>query len=353
MIQKILNKLQNGAPLTPDEIVHLLTRRDRGSLARIFSAARKTREKYFGPKIFSYGFIYFSTYCRNDCAFCYCRRSNPLPRRYRKSAAEILLHAASLERSGVNLIDLTMGEDPFYIARPERLAKLVRAVKKETGLPVMMSPGVVGGEGLEAVAAAGADWLALYQETHNRPLFAKRRLGQDFDARMALKRRARELGLLVEEGVMTGIGETAADRARSFAAMRELGARQVRSMRFVPQAGTPMAGEAAGGAAAELLDIAVLRLLFPDRLIPASLDVDGLTGLAARLRAGANVITSLIPPAAGLMGVSRPEKDIRSGRRTLAAAKPVLEKSGLRAATQREYQDFLDRARAGRKAAAG
>lgn len=48
-----------------------------------------------------------------------------------------------------------------------------------------------------------------------------------------------------------------------------------------------------------------MRLLFPDKLIPASLDVDGISGLELRLMAGANVVTSIIPPNEGLAGVAQ------------------------------------------------
>ncbi|MDR0223299.1 MAG: methylornithine synthase PylB [Oscillospiraceae bacterium] len=349
MTRKILEKLRNGAP-SNEEIVYLLTSGDR---ELIFAAARETRQKHFGNKVFSYGFVYFSTHCRNDCAFCCCRRSNRALERYRKSDSEIVEHAVNLEKSGVNLIDLTMGEDEFYTEQPARLAAIIREVKNTTGLSVMVSPGVISRRALEMAAESGADWLALYQETHNRELFKKRRVRQNFDERMNLKRHAASLGILVEEGIMAGIGESPADHAVSFGEMRRLNAFQIRSMRFVPQEGTPMAEFSSefslGNTETELLDIAVMRLLFPDRLIPASLDVEGLEGLKARLNAGANVITSLIPPDAGLMGVSQREKDIRSGCRTLRAATPILEELGLRAAANAEYSAFLAAAKAGVK----
>ncbi len=85
--------------------------------------------------------------------------------------------------------------------------------------------------------------------------------------------------------------------------MREIGADQVRVMTFVPQEGTPMAGRAAPDSTREMVVIAVLRLAFPDRLIPASLDVGGLAGLKMRLDAGANVVTSLAVPG-GAFSVS-------------------------------------------------
>jgi methylornithine synthase len=95
------------------DIVSLLSVTDEESQNTLFEAARHVRRHLIGDKIFMAGFVYFSTYCRNDCIFCYFRRSHKLVR-YRKSHAEILDISTSLARSGVHLIDLTMGEDPQY-----------------------------------------------------------------------------------------------------------------------------------------------------------------------------------------------------------------------------------------------
>ena len=80
-----------------------------------------------------------------------------------------------------------------------------------------------------------------------------------------------------------------------------------------------------------------MRLALPDRLIPASLDVDGLSGLKQRLDAGANVITSLVPPGQGLAGVAQSSLDIEEGNRTAGSARRILEENELRAATLEEY----------------
>ena len=79
----------------------------------------------------------------------------------------------------------------------------------------------------------------------------------------------------------------------------------------------------------EMLTIAVLRLKYPDRLIPATLDVAGLNGLQNRLAAGANVVTSLVPPGFGLAGVARKSLDIDDARRTVDGILPELGKLGL------------------------
>ncbi len=236
-----------------------------------------------------------------------------------------------------------MGEDPAILDEPGHAAllDLVRAVVRETGAPVMVSPGVLPEASLRELKAAGADWYALYQETHTTELYERLRVGQPFSARTAARSAARRAGLLVEDGLLTGIGDTAADRARSIVAMREAGWEQVRVMTFVPQAGTPLADVLPAGDADELLTIAAMRLAMPDRLIPASLDVDGIAGLERRLQAGANVVTSIVPPTVGLAGVSQAELDIDEGYRTVHGVLPHLERLGLRPAGVTEYRERM------------
>jgi methylornithine synthase len=209
----------------------------------------------------------------------------------------------------------------------------------------MMSPGVLSNRRLEQLRAAGADWYACYQETHNPELFARLRPGQSYEGRMAAKHHARRMGLLIEEGILRGVGETHRDVAVSLAAMGRMNARQVRAMTFVPRSGTPMAHYPAADASEELITIAVMRLAFPDRLIPASLDVNGRAGLEDRLRAGANVVTSMIPPKEGLTGVANRALDIDAARRTPHGIRPILERNGLKAAAASDYGDWLTRYR--------
>jgi methylornithine synthase len=310
----------------------------------LFRVACDLRRQHFGNRIFLYGFLYLSTYCRNDCRFCFYRRSNTLCRRYRKSREEVLDSSGRLASSGVHLLDLTLSEDPLLYGREgfDSLVRLTAEVRRTTGLPLMVSPGVAPEAVLGELGRAGADWYACYQETHSRPLFRRLRPAQSYARRLRAKRAARKLGLLLEEGMLCGVGERPRDLARSIRAMAALGAEQVRAMSFVPHEGIPLASQYTGDRERELTTIAVLRLAFPDRLIPASLDVDGLDGLERRLKAGANVVTSLIPPGQGLAGVAQSALDIEEGRRTPAEVQEVLERCGLEPASQAEYAAWLE-----------
>ncbi len=346
-LDDILTRAVNGAGLERDDVLYLLDLETAGEIEKLFSAARQVRTANFADQVYLYGFIYFSTYCRNDCTFCYYRRSNQNSERYRKTGAEIIETAHKLAQSGLHLLDLTMGEDPYYQKNGnfDQLLEITAQVKADTGLPVMISPGVVPQDILGEFKKIGVDWYACYQETHNRRLYEELRLDQSYDERLSLKNLAHQHGLLTEEGLLAGIGETNEDLYNSFQVMDEISADQVRVMSFVPQKGTPLEKHKVLPHRRELIIIAVMRLLFPDRLIPASLDVEGLSGLELRLNAGANVITSLIPPDEGLQGVSQSTLDIDEGGRTVDGITPVLEACNLCPASLQNYRSWLEKAK--------
>ena len=327
--------------LTKDEILLILNLPKGPKADIIFEEARKARARYVGDRIFAYGFVYFTTWCRNDCNFCYFRKSNDIGR-YRKTTEQIVDISVQLAESGANLIDLTMGEDPLYHANGfEQLSTVIRQIKEKTGLPVMISPGVLSHELIDRFAAEGADWYALYQETHNRDLFARLRVDQSYDERMDAKCYARDKGMLIEEGLLAGCGETIEDLADSILEMGRIGARQVRVMSFIPQQGSPMEHFETPDRQLELNVIAAMRLAYPWALIPASLDVDGIDGLEDRINAGSSVVTSIIPPHSGFVGVAHETMDVDEGGRTVEEAREILQNMGLTLATAEEYKKYI------------
>lgn len=71
----------------------------------------------------------------------------------------------------------------------------------------MISAGVVPEKILREFKESGVDWYATYQETHNQDLYRKLRLGQSYNERMERKKLARTMGFLIEEGLLTGVGD--------------------------------------------------------------------------------------------------------------------------------------------------
>lgn len=344
-VLEILGKALDGEEITPEELAYLAKSRGINENLALFYVARRVCERFFGRKVFLYGFVYFSTYCRNACTFCFYRRANINAPRYRKSLSEILDAVGELVKSGVHLVDLTMGEDPLIHGGDgyDYLLSICREVKKTFDIPLMVSPGVLPRSALAGLSQAGADWYALYQESYNRNLFSKLRPGQDFDQRVIAKLNALREGLLVEDGILLGVGETVQDVINAIFEMKGLGAQQVRVMGFVPQRGTPMENLPPPPILDEMRAIALMRLVHQDRIIPASYDIDGLKGLELRLMAGANAVTSLIPPAKGLAGVAQASLDVDRGLRTVEGVKPYLERLGLEPSDKQTYYKWVER----------
>ena len=343
MIADTIAKAERTGNLSVDEIFELMSASDKADLEELYAAARRVRDKEFGKKIFTYGFVYFSTYCKNNCTFCYYRTSNSGIDRYRKTKEEVVELSASLQDAGINLSDLTMGEDPqMYANGYEKLLDLISAVHDDVGINIMASPGALPHEMFAKVRDAGADWYACYQETYNRELFESLRLNQSFDDRRNQKTWAMEAGLLAEDGMMIGLGETVRDRAETISTMSSLGCGQVRAMTFVPQVGTPMQDFTPYDSTEELKAIAIMRLLNQDKLIPCSLDVEGVAGLKKRINAGANVVTSIVPPSKHLAGVAQHELDIENGNRSVEHVFELLEDMGHHHASSAEYRAYLD-----------
>ena len=59
----------------------------------------------------------------------------------------------------------------------DRLIDPVDPIRKATGLPIMVSPGVIPENILGRLSEAGASWDACYQETHHHRLFNRLRPG--------------------------------------------------------------------------------------------------------------------------------------------------------------------------------
>ncbi len=309
--------------------------------ADLFLKARQIRQESTGNKIFAYGFIYLSTYCRNACTFCLYSHKNKELERYRKSLDEILEIAKTLADEGVHLLDLTLGEDPYYIEGSgfDYFLEIIHKVKSETKLPIMVSPGVLKDECFPLLKEAGADWYALYQENHSREEFMRLREGQDFDLRQNARLAAAKAGLLVEDGLLTGAGENVQSLAYSILSFQNSILHQSRIMTYVGHESTIPEHKLAINT--ELRAISLLRLTNPQHLIPASLDIDGINGLKSRLNAGANLITSIVPAGFGLNGVASAKKDIENEQRSIKAVKRHLDELGLELASVEDYKNWI------------
>jgi methylornithine synthase len=339
-LENFAEGILNGLKLSDDNLRELVSINEKEELEKLYYVSRKIRDHFFGNKVFLYSFVYFSTYCKNKCAFCYYRKPNDIGR-YRLGVQEVRSICQVLKGESIHMVDLTMGEDPYFHDRPDRFIDIVKTVKSELGLPIMISPGVMDNEILRELHDNGANFLALYQETHDRNLYRKLRIGQSFEDRVNTRKFAKSIGYCVEDGILTGFGEDTESTIRSLRGMEENYPDMVRVMTFVPQEGTPFEGVTQKSNISELKILAIMRLMFPDRLIPASLDLEGIDGMVQRLNAGANVVTSIIPSNSSLEGVVNYDRYLKERDRDPKSVVRRLMDMGMEPATQSDFNRIV------------
>ncbi|MGV8077405.1 MAG: methylornithine synthase PylB [Methanosarcina sp.] len=333
-------KIIEGFQLSDDDLRALLSLESEEDLEKLYYAAQKVRNHYFGNRVFLNCFIYFSTHCKNQCAFCYYNCKNEI-NRYRLTREEIHETCKALKGAGFHMIDLTMGEDPYYYEDPDRFIELVQIVKEELGLPIMISPGVMDNATLLKAREKGANFFALYQETYDTELYQRLRVGQSFEGRVNARRFAKEQGYCVEDGILTGVGNDIESTILSLRGMKTNNPDMVRVMTFLPQEGTPLSGFRVASSLSELKIISILRLMFPKCLIPASLDLEGIDGMVDRLNAGANIVTSILPSDSRLEGVANYDRDLEERDRDIKSVIKRLESMGMEPAQQDEFEAVL------------
>ena len=293
--------LRETAHLPEKELKALLAGLGAEEEEALFAAARGVRERYYGKDVYLRGLIEFTNYCRNDCYYCGIRRGNLTLARYRLTQEEILQCCGEGYRLGFRTFVLQGGEDPFW--DDARVCALVRAVKKRwPDCAVTLSIGEREKESYEAFRAAGADRYLLRQETASEEHYRFLHPGE-----MSWAHRRQCLHDLKAAGFQTGCGfmagspgQTLDNIVEDLYYMQEFGPHMVGIGPFVPHAATRFRDEPAGTLEQTLRLLAVVRLMIPEVLLPATTALGSIhpRGRELGLMAGANVVMPNISPQA-------------------------------------------------------
>lgn len=268
----------------------------------LFRLARETARRQFGRAVYTRGLIEWSNVCANDCLYCGIRRSNGRAARYRLSREDIL---ACCERGwewGFRTFVLQGGEWPS--GEEDRfLAEVVEEIRRRfPRCAVTLSVGERERAVYRRFYEAGATRYLLRHETADPDHYR-----QLHPASMSLERRKqclwdlKDLGFQVGTGFMVGSpGQTAAHLARDLEFIQELQPHMVGIGPFVPHRDTPFRNARAGGLEDTVRLIAVLRLMLPAALIPATTALGTIApdGREQGILAGANVVMPNLSPAA-------------------------------------------------------
>lgn len=298
--KELFNKLYQDTQLTEAEYKELLELHTDKEIAEYgFELARKRQKETFGNEVYTRGLIEISNYCKNDCIYCGIRRSNQNAERYRLSEEEILSCCESGYALGFRTFVLQGGEDGYYT--DDLLEDLLHKIKAAyPDCAITLSLGERSRESYERLYTAGADRYLLRHETANEAHY-----GKLHPAEMSLKNRKQCLYTLKEIGYQVGCGimvgspyQTIDNLVEDLTFMKALNPHMVGIGPFIPQKDTPFGEMEQGSLEMTLFLLAIIRLMLPKVLLPATTALGTIhsRGRELGILAGGNVVMPNLSP---------------------------------------------------------
>lgn len=232
--------------------------------------------------------------CSENCRFCAqsahsCTGTEEYPL---LGSEEILAQARKNDEQGILRYSIVTSGKRLSDGEVDRMCHTVRQIRKETGIAVCISFGLLNEEQFRKLKEAGVTRVHNNLETSRR-YFPSVCTTHTFDDKIKAIRAAQAAGLSVCSGGIMGLGETPEDRIDMAFTLRELGIRSVPVNMLNPIPGTPF-GENKKLSAEDMRRIvAVYRFILPK----ASIRLAGGRGLLedkgrSCFRSGANAAIS-------------------------------------------------------------
>ena len=295
-MKEIVDYLYENKNLEDDGLKLLI---DADNTEYLFEKALEVRKKYYGTAVYTRGLIEFTNYCKNNCYYCGLRAENGNLSRYRLTKEDILDCCTAGYGLGFRTFVLQGGEDMTY--SDEDICEIVRAIKADfPDCAVTLSIGERSFDSYKAFREAGADRYLLRHETADEEHY---RLLHPDSMSLANRKRClfdlKELGYQVGSGFMVGSPYQTLDNLVSdLRFLQELQPDMIGIGPFLPHSDTPFRDEKKGSLKRCLNIIAILRLMFPYALIPATTALGTIHPLGREmgLKAGANVVMPNLSP---------------------------------------------------------
>jgi biotin synthase len=282
----------------PDEDLKLLIETDAFD-RKLFTLADSVRREYYGTEVYLRGLIEFTNICKNDCGYCGIRRSNDQVKRYRLTKDEILACCAEGYDLGFRTYVLQGGEDMFF--SDDAICEIVSSIRSAyPDCAITLSIGEKSKESYQRYFNAGARRYLLRHETADEVHYARL---HPATMRLANRKKClfdlKDIGYQVGAGMMVGSPfQTTENLIADLRFLQELRPDMIGIGPFIPHAQTPFAAYPAGSLALTLRLLAILRLMFPSALIPATTALGTIApnGRELGLKAGANVVMPNLSP---------------------------------------------------------
>jgi biotin synthase len=258
-----------GGELTDGQAQAVLQAPDEDVLS-ILEAAFRVRRHHFGVDVQLHVLTNAkSGLCPEDCHYCSQSSVSDAPvARYAFLQAERLLEEAKRAKAAkaMRYCIVNSGRGPTD-GEIEQITQAVGMIKRETGLDICCSLGLIRPDQAERLKAAGVDRINHNLNTSERfhPEICTTHTYQD---RLETLKNCKEAGLELCSGAIFGQGETDEDIVAVARACRELGQDSIPVNFLIPIAGTPFAERAQDLTPTRCLKIlSLMRFINPDREI--------------------------------------------------------------------------------------
>lgn len=296
----LIDELAHTHTLSTDNLLLLLEKRTPELSEYLFAKARSISNQHFSNKIYTRGLIEFTNYCKNDCYYCGIRKSSTSCMRYRLSKEDILDCCVQGYALGFRTFVLQGGEDSVY--SDDAICDIVSSIKSlYPDCAITLSIGEKSYAAYLSYFKAGADRYLLRHETANFEHYAK--LHPSYQSPANRKRclyNLKEIGYQVGAGFMVGSPyQTYTNLVEDLIFLKELSPEMIGIGPFIPHADTPFKDKTAGTLELTLFMLGILRLMFPNVLLPATTALGTIhpTGREQGILAGANVVMPNLSPA--------------------------------------------------------
>ena len=298
-MKNLIDKLHQEQILSAEEFRTLLTNRSEETDLYARGLADQVRQQVYGNQIYVRGLIEFTNYCKNDCYYCGIRRSNRNAQRYRLTEEDILDCCREGYELGFRTFVLQGGEDGYYT--DEKLTALIRKIKENyPDCALTLSIGEKSEESYRAYKEAGADRYLLRHETaceaHYRKLHPQE---MSCENRKNCLRTLKKLGYQTGAGFMVGSPyQTVDDLVEDFLFLKDLEPEMVGIGPFIAHQDTPFHDRKSGTLEDTLFYLALLRLMLPNVLLPATTALGTIhsKGRELGVKSGANVVMPNLSP---------------------------------------------------------
>jgi biotin synthase len=255
------------------------------------------RDRVFGRKVFVRGVIEVSNICRQNCTYCGMRRDNKALDRFRLELDILRVIVFDHLPQSVTDINFQTGEDP--VAVREIVIPLIREIRQRTKLGVSVCLGTLEDKLYRELHQAGAEFYIIKLETGNEKHYRQVQAPGTLSSRLEAIENLAADGWFVSSGFIHGLPhQTEEHIIETLQRLSDLPLVGNSVSPFIPGSGTPSDSYPSPNLETTLNLLAAMRLLNPNRIIPAvsAMSILNQNGYERALRAGANLATINLTP---------------------------------------------------------